>query len=238
MPPSRLPKSDGWTDVAYDLGDDPEDSARIGRILNEACHVFHHHAEGTWAKQDKDAYANLLVAEIRKRPGLAGRLLATDDRVVKMLAHRAFELLKLDGGSLPSDTGRTVFELDGARFSTLESFYDEVSRVLIPGSEWGHNLDAFNDILRGGFGTPEGGFTILWRAHMLSAERLGYPETIRQLELRLERCHPANRASVLQQLAQARRGEGPTVFEWLVEIIRSHGASGEKTADGVALLLE
>jgi len=53
-----------------------------------------------------------------------------------------------------------VYEIDGQRFSTLEDFYTEVSRVVIPGADWGHNLDAFNDILRGGFGTPEGGFTV------------------------------------------------------------------------------
>lgn len=55
------------------------------------------------------------------------------------------------------------YEIDGARFSTLEEFFDEVSRVLIPGVFWGHNLDAFNDILRGGFGTPEEGFSLVWR---------------------------------------------------------------------------
>ncbi len=49
---------------------------------------------------------------------------------------------------------RPVRELDGANFVDLESFYDEVSRVLVPGAWWGRNLDAFNDILC--FRTPEG----------------------------------------------------------------------------------
>ena len=48
-----------------------------------------------------------------------------------------------------------LYEIDGKNFSTLEEFYDEISRVLIPGAQWGRNLDAFNDILRGGFGTPD-----------------------------------------------------------------------------------
>ena len=52
---------------------------------------------------------------------------------------------------------KPTLEIDGTRFDTLEGFYDEVSRQLIPRSDWGRNLDAFNDILRGGFGTPEGG---------------------------------------------------------------------------------
>jgi RNAse (barnase) inhibitor barstar len=66
-----------------------------------------------------------------------------------------------------------TFEIDGSRFSTLEEFYDEVHRVLIPLASWGRNLDAFNDILRGGFGTPEVGFEIRWKDHQLSRNRLG-----------------------------------------------------------------
>jgi Barstar (barnase inhibitor) len=59
-----------------------------------------------------------------------------------------------------------------------------VSQPLIPGAKWGHNLDAFNDILRGGFGTLEGGFILRWKNSTVSRERLGYPETVRQLDRR------------------------------------------------------
>jgi len=96
----RLPKNDGWTDVQYELGSDPGDNARISRILNEACHVFRYHASGRWKSEDKDAYAKLLMVEIRARPSLVGRLLNTDDRVVKMVTHRAVELLKAEGSRL------------------------------------------------------------------------------------------------------------------------------------------
>jgi RNAse (barnase) inhibitor barstar len=65
-----------------------------------------------------------------------------------------------------------IYEIDGNRFSTLEGFYDEVDRA--PGlSYWGHNLDAFDDVLRGGFGTSDEGFTIRWKNHAISKERLG-----------------------------------------------------------------
>jgi hypothetical protein len=76
----------------------------------------------------------------------------------------------------------------------------EVSRVLIPGEAWGRNLDAFNDILRGGFGTPSDGFTIDWKDHALSRQRLGYCETVRHLKIRLATCHPASRAKVADEL--------------------------------------
>jgi RNAse (barnase) inhibitor barstar len=131
-----------------------------------------------------------------------------------------------------------VYEIDGTRFHTLEEFFDEVSTVLIPGAEWGRNLDAFNDILRGGFGTLDGGFTIRWRNHALSRGRLGYPETIKQLEARLERCHPSNGNDVAEQLADARAGSGPTVFDWLIEIVRVHGPGGAEAEDRVELVLD
>ncbi len=67
----------------------------------------------------------------------------------------------------------TVYEIDGANLSTLEEFYDEIGRVLVPGVTWGRNLDAFNDILHGGFGTPEDGFLLRWTNHELSRARLG-----------------------------------------------------------------
>jgi hypothetical protein len=102
VPRPRLPKNDGWVDIAYDLGTDPEDNARISAILNEACHVFHHHPQGAWTDRDKDSYARKLAAEIEARPGLVGRLLAADDRAVKMLTHRAVELLQNAAASSPS----------------------------------------------------------------------------------------------------------------------------------------
>jgi RNAse (barnase) inhibitor barstar len=130
-----------------------------------------------------------------------------------------------------------IYEIDGERFSTLEEFYDEIDRVMRL-APWGHNLDAFNDILRGGFGTPDEGFTIKWKNHNTSKDRLGYSETVRQLKLRLERCHPANRETVLKYLEDAEQRRDQTVFDWLVHIIRKHAAGGEEEQDRVELLLD
>ena len=54
---------------------------------------------------------------------------------------------------------KRIYEIVGAAFFTLEEFYEEVDRKIIT-APWGHNLDAFNDILRGGFGTPVEGFVL------------------------------------------------------------------------------
>lgn len=130
------------------------------------------------------------------------------------------------------------YVIDGRRFSTLEDFWSEVSRVLLPNECWERNLDAFNHVLRGGFGTPEEGFRIRWTNHAESRRRLGYGETVRQLQGRLQQCHPTNRSAVLLDLEKALRNEGPTVFEWLVEILRRHGEGGSESGDRVELVLE
>lgn len=130
------------------------------------------------------------------------------------------------------------FVLDGSRFSTLEGFYEEISTVLIPGVAWGRNLDAFNDILRGGFGTPAEGFVLRWSQSAMSRATLSYPETVRQLEARLGRCHPSNRAEVAEKLALAESGKGQTVFDWLIQIIEVHGPGGREAASNVHLILD
>ena len=132
---------------------------------------------------------------------------------------------------------KPTYEIDGDRFHTLDGFYQEISRVLTAGTEWGHNLDAFNDLLRGGFGTPDGGFVLRWKNSETSRKRLGHVETSHQLEHQLQHCHPSNRSAVQQELKLARSGQGSTVFDWIVEIIQSHGPGGAEAADGIELVL-
>jgi barstar (barnase inhibitor) len=123
------------------------------------------------------------------------------------------------------------------RTSSLEAFYDEVEAKLIPKMTWGRNLDAFNDILRGGFGTPEGGFVLRWSRSVRARQQLGYPATVEYLERKVKRCHPTAVAAVQADLEAERRGEGPTLFEILVDIVRRHGPGGDEARDGVELEL-
>ncbi len=99
-------------------------------------------------------------------------------------------------------------------------------------------MDAFNDILRGGFGTPPSGFVLRWKESETARAFLGYPETVRQLESRLSVCHPDNVFGVAAKLEQAKRGCGPTVFDWLEEIIREHGEEGDEAESNVRLVLD
>jgi RNAse (barnase) inhibitor barstar len=131
-----------------------------------------------------------------------------------------------------------VYEIDGSRFDTLDEFFDEVSRTLIPNAEWERNLDAFHDILRGGFGTPSGGFTVVWKDSARSRAQLGHRETSRQLRRRLSTCHPSAWPRVAWQLMAATLGFGPTVFDWLVDIIEEHGPGASEAEDRIRLVLE
>lgn len=124
---------------------------------------------------------------------------------------------------------KRVYELDGNKFNSLDEFYEQVSQILIPGLAWGKNLDAFNDILRGGFGTPSDGFVLRWKNASQSREKLGYMETVKYLERKLAQCHPANHEKVKEQLLLAQKGQGQTLFDILVEIIQDHGANGDQS---------
>lgn len=52
---------------------------------------------------------------------------------------------------------KQIITINGDNFSDLETFYDEIDNVLTKNLDWktGHNLNAFNDLLRGGFGVYE-----------------------------------------------------------------------------------
>lgn len=132
---------------------------------------------------------------------------------------------------------KPVVEIDGRLFTTLDGFAEAFGRAARVDHDWHGNLDAFHDILRGGFGTPEGGFILRWINSDLSRERLGYSETIRQLQHRLLACHPSNRDLVAGELSDAMAGIGPTVFDRLVEIMQDHGVGGDEAEDGVELEL-
>ena len=128
--------------------------------------------------------------------------------------------------------------IDGEHFSTLDEFFRHFQEQALDGACWGSNLDSFHDVLRGGFGTPEDGFLLIWKNHLLSRSRLGYVETQRVLRRQLTTCHPANDERVQAELALAQQHQGETVFDWLVEIIRMHGPGGPEQEDGVELLLQ
>lgn len=118
---------------------------------------------------------------------------------------------------------RYKMTIDGTHFSTIDAFYDEMDRLLTRNLSWktGHNLDAFHDLLRGGFGVHEvgEGIDFHWIHSNKSRQDLGYEETARHWERILQRCHPANHEIVKQKIRAAQNHEGETLFDIIIEII-------------------
>ena len=116
--------------------------------------------------------------------------------------------------------------IDGNSFRSLSGFYDEVEGKMTKGLDWkiGRNLDAYNDVLRGGFGVHsyEEPVKIRWVNSENSKKALGPKATVKYLEQVLQRCHPSNARSVKKDLDKARQGKGEMLFDLIVNITRQN----------------
>ena len=88
-----------------------------------------------------------------------------------------------------------IFILDGNNFNDINGFYDEIDKLLTKDLTWktGHNLDAFNDLLRGGFNVFEFGepINIRWINYNKSKKDLGDDLILKILEIMLH-CDDTN----------------------------------------------
>lgn len=125
---------------------------------------------------------------------------------------------------------RMKIVLDGNNFSTLEGFYEEIDKLLTKDLDWktGHNLDAYNDLLRGGFGVhePDQPLEIHWINSEKSRQDLGYPATEQYLQVRYNKCHPSNRKHFSEKLEACKNHQGPTLFDQIIEITLDTDNSG------------
>lgn len=116
--------------------------------------------------------------------------------------------------------------IDGNHLQTLEEFYDEIENKLTKNLGWktGRNLDAYNDILRGGFGVHEykEPINIKWINAAKSKIYLGQTETIKYLGDLLKRCHPTNISRLKKDLEDIQNNKGKTLFDRIVEITQMH----------------
>ena len=122
-------------------------------------------------------------------------------------------------------TGTIV--LDGREIFDLSSFYDEIESKLTSDHGWnmGRNLDAFNDVLRGGFGVfdYDEPVRLVWQHSEESRADLGWAETVEYLQFQLGACHPDDVPLVKEDLELAEKKAGKTLFEIIIGIIREHG---------------
>lgn len=119
---------------------------------------------------------------------------------------------------------RKTFLIDGNNFTDLRGFCDEIHEKLCPSIPFNGHFDAFNDILRGGFG-PYGydePINLVWKYSAKSAKDLGYEATISHHKEWVKRVHPSGIEKVNQKLEDARHNNGETLFDIYVGIIREH----------------
>lgn len=88
---------------------------------------------------------------------------------------------------------KQTININGDNFSDMETFYVEIDNVLTKDLEWktGHNLNAFNDLLSGGFGVFEYGeaIKIIWTNFSRSRKNLGQEMTETLLKIIAEHDH-------------------------------------------------
>lgn len=116
--------------------------------------------------------------------------------------------------------------IDGNLIHDIASFYQEINRVFMPGEDWkiAQSLDAFDDLLYGGFGALRGAeeTEIVWLNIDKSKEALGYQVTRDYYKSKLKPGSGFNKSLFEQKLDDLESGVGQTYFEILVSILASH----------------
>jgi len=115
-----------------------------------------------------------------------------------------------------------IVQIDGRDFRTVEEFFDVIGAALIPGKQWGRNLTAFNDILCWPLAKDKEPYVLVWKRSNLSRRRLNYGAALKHWQdVIREGGRPPGKLQA-EQMARADRCEGPTAFDWVVDIIKEH----------------
>lgn len=112
--------------------------------------------------------------------------------------------------------------IDGENFSNFEEFIKEFNTKVFNSDNWHGNLDTLDDMLYGGYNTPEENeeFTIIWKNAHKSAKDLGVNEYLRWKTDGVVK-EKADE-SIKKEIELAKLGIGVTMFLLLVDIIAGH----------------
>ena len=133
--------------------------------------------------------------------------------------------------------------LDGALISNLDDFFNQIEKHLSVGEcPWGRNLNSLDEIVMCNFNyTQNPSFNvseIVWNNSHLSAEKLGFAETIRFRQegvvalnsrpyqqwttAQIEQEILLPQRQILEEIERLKCGESQTLFELLTEILSSN----------------
>jgi hypothetical protein len=114
-----------------------------------------------------------------------------------------------------------TYEIDGSNFSDYSGFVSEVNNKIFGDQTWGGLFEQLDDILRGGFGTPDN-FAIRWRRADKSRKDLGYDAMYKFLQDTKSRVHKTGIPRWEQRAELAREQKGLTLFDEIIAIVRDH----------------
>ena len=116
--------------------------------------------------------------------------------------------------------------IEGSQIQDISSFYEEINRVFMQNEDWklGESLDAFSDLLYGGFGEIKGNEPVqfIWKDINKSKQSLGVEATKVFYEEKLANPSTYNVSWAKDKLKALENGEGQTYFEIIIEIIKEH----------------
>lgn len=116
--------------------------------------------------------------------------------------------------------------IEGKNITNIETFYDEVNRVFMLNENWkiAQSLDAFNDLLYGGFGEINGkeNIRLIWKNIEENQKSLGVQTTLEFYQNKLKSPEIFNQNFVINKINELENGLGLTFFEIVLEIIADH----------------
>ncbi|CCH51388.1 putative barnase inhibitor [Fibrisoma limi BUZ 3] len=116
--------------------------------------------------------------------------------------------------------------IEGNAINDIASFYEEINRVFMMEESWtiGPSLDAFNDLLYGGYGALQGAqwVELFWRHMDHSHKALGYQTTRNYYLDKLRPGSPYNRKLFAEKLGALDSGHGETYFDSVMAILAEH----------------
>lgn len=116
--------------------------------------------------------------------------------------------------------------IEGDQIHDIPSFYKEINRVFMKEESWelGNSLDAFDDLLYGGYGVLKDvqQVSIVWKNMEQSRAALGYEVTKAYYEEKLKPGSPFNHEFFRKKLLELEQGTGETYFDVLQTILANH----------------
>lgn len=118
-----------------------------------------------------------------------------------------------------------TFVIEGSKIKNMSTFYDEIEHSFLQNINFimGRNLDAFDDILWGGYSFGESEkIKVIWKDMDKSRKALGYKETVNYLNHIIKGVASSNKAFFKTEIENAKAEKGYTMFDRIINIFNSH----------------